>query len=283
MVLFTLEDFAVFKATTLATRMHLIREQLDPKFAEAATVIVPLLQTDQQAIYSHIAKHQRRYRNPPPNTWVAFSTSSRGYKMVPHLALGFWDDRLFLWLSVLRESKPASRVLTGITAMATTLPGKWQVAGEHTDKAMLPLTSANLATVGARFQTIKEKFIWQMIRFGQIPCGFGRTYNSGLSPLNQCLINWFKTSNVGVIACKWIILNALYENAARIQQNLSAAMFRVVESHCGVARLRVLVKFWRTPILPSSPLGLASKLHHVKGEKPCQMYDFIVCLILSVQ
>ena len=37
MVLFTLEDFAVFKATTLATRMHLIREQLDPKFAEAAT------------------------------------------------------------------------------------------------------------------------------------------------------------------------------------------------------------------------------------------------------
>ncbi|EPC72318.1 UPF0637 protein, partial [Lacticaseibacillus paracasei subsp. paracasei Lpp41] len=52
MVLFTLEDFAVFKATTLATRMHLIREQLDPKFAEAATVIVPLLQTDQQAIYS---------------------------------------------------------------------------------------------------------------------------------------------------------------------------------------------------------------------------------------
>ena len=51
MVLFTLEDFAVFKATTLATRMHLIREQLDPKFAEAATVIVPLLQTDQQAIY----------------------------------------------------------------------------------------------------------------------------------------------------------------------------------------------------------------------------------------
>jgi uncharacterized protein YktB (UPF0637 family) len=155
-VLFTLEDFAVFKATTLATRMHLIREQLDPKFAEAATVIVPLLQTDQQAIYSHIAKHQRRYRNPPPNTWVAFSTSSRGYKMVPHLALGFWDDRLFLWLSVLRESKPAPRVLTGITAMATTLPGKWQVAGEHTDKAMLPLTSANLATVRARFQTIKK-------------------------------------------------------------------------------------------------------------------------------
>ena len=82
MVLFTLEDFAVFKATTLATRMHLIREQLDPKFAEAATVIVPLLQTDQQqAIYSHIAKHQRRYRNPPPNTWVAFSTSSRGYQI----------------------------------------------------------------------------------------------------------------------------------------------------------------------------------------------------------
>ena len=40
--------------------------------------------------------------------------------------------------------------------MATTLPGKWQVAGEHTDKAMLPLTSANLATVGARFQTIKK-------------------------------------------------------------------------------------------------------------------------------
>lgn len=87
--MFTSNDFAVFAAPTLSARMALIRQQLDPKFTQAAQSIVPVLQTPNQPIFAHIAQHRRRHKNPPPNTWVAFSTSRRGYKMLPHLALGF--------------------------------------------------------------------------------------------------------------------------------------------------------------------------------------------------
>ena len=34
--------------------------------------------------YPHVAKHARRSVNPPKDTWVAFATSKRGYKMLPH-------------------------------------------------------------------------------------------------------------------------------------------------------------------------------------------------------
>ena len=154
--MFTSNDFAVFAAPTLSARMALIRQQLDPKFTQAAQSIVPVLQTPNQPIFAHIAQHRRRHKNPPPNTWVAFSTSRRGYKMLPHLALGFWDDRLFLWLSCLRESKPVPNGFSGITDVISTLPDSWLLASEHTAKATVPLTAASLAQTIERFETVKS-------------------------------------------------------------------------------------------------------------------------------
>ncbi|QVI35678.1 DUF1054 family protein [Lacticaseibacillus chiayiensis] len=153
---FTKEDFTVFAEPTLAARMTLIRERLDPKFAEAAKTIVPLLQQFDQPVFAHIAKHQRRHKNPPPNTWVAFSTSRRGYKMLPHLELGFWDDRLFLWLACLRESKTVPQLLAGIEPIMTKLPGQWLIADDHTTKATIALSPTTLTQKITRFETVKN-------------------------------------------------------------------------------------------------------------------------------
>lgn len=154
--MFTQEDFTVFAEPTLAARMALIREQLDPKFTEAAKVIVPLLQTSSRPIFAHIAKHQRRHKNPPPNTWVAFSTSRRGYKMLPHLELGFWDDRLFLWLACLRESKTVPQLLAGVVPLIKKMPGQWLIADDHTNKAAVALSPTALTQKITRFETVKN-------------------------------------------------------------------------------------------------------------------------------
>ena len=136
--------------------MALIRARLDPKFAEAAKTIVPLLQTSSRPIFAHIAKHQRRHKNPPPNTWVAFSTSRRGYKMLPHLELGFWNDRLFLWLTCLRESKTVPQLLTGVVPLIKKMPGPWLLADDHTDKATVALSPTVLTQKVTRFETVKN-------------------------------------------------------------------------------------------------------------------------------
>lgn len=153
---FTQADFEAFAAPTLEARMALIRARLDPKFAKAAKTIVPLLQTSSRPIFAHIAKHQRRHKNPPPNTWVAFSTSRRGYKMLPHLELGFWDDRLFLWLACLRESKAVPQLLAGVEPMIEKLSGQWLLADDHTNKATVTLNPPALKQKITRFDTIKN-------------------------------------------------------------------------------------------------------------------------------
>lgn len=154
--MFTQEDFSVFAEPTLAARMALIRERLDPKLAEAAKSIVPLLQQSDRPVFAHIAKHQRRHKNPPPNTWVAFSTSRRGYKMLPHLELGFWDDRLFLWLACLRESKTVPQLLAGVVPLIKKMPGQWLIADDHTNKATVALSPTALTQKITRFETVKN-------------------------------------------------------------------------------------------------------------------------------
>ena len=154
--MFTQADFEAFAAPTLEARMALIRARLDPKFAKAAKTIVPLLQTSSRPIFAHIAKHQRRHKNPPPNTWVAFSTSRRGYKMLPHLELGFWDDRLFLWLACLRESKMVPQLLAGVAPLVKKMPGQWLIADDHTAKAAVALSPTALTKKIARFETVKN-------------------------------------------------------------------------------------------------------------------------------
>ncbi|WP_225047562.1 DUF1054 family protein [Lacticaseibacillus kribbianus] len=161
--MFDRDDFAVFADPTLAGRLNLIRTRLDPKFSVAGPVLAATLEAaGGPAQTLHLARHLRRHKNPPPDTWLALSASPRGYKMLPHLELGLWDDRLFLWVALLTESKAHEPVPdpTRVRDLALALPGPFELGRDHTSKEVMPLTAANFDRVAAGFTaTAKGEFL----------------------------------------------------------------------------------------------------------------------------
>ena len=154
--MFTDQDFTVFDEPTLEGRLDLIRRVIDPKFETAGNQLAELLEeAGLPKLTLHVAKHLRRHKNPPPDTWLALSTSQRGYKMRPHLELGLWDDRLFLGLALLQEAKTAQmRVpFDSLRLQMVLLPTDMEIGADHTKKAVLPLTLPNYDRVSKRYLT----------------------------------------------------------------------------------------------------------------------------------
>src|SRR5690625_3048869 len=82
---FEQNDFDTFKIDGLEDRMAAIREHIQPKFKAIGDEIVDDLAAQLgNEMFVHIAQHARRTVNPPNDTWMAFSSSNRGYKMLPH-------------------------------------------------------------------------------------------------------------------------------------------------------------------------------------------------------
>lgn len=134
--MFTAEDFQVFQIPGLENRMEAIKKQIQPKFAQIgeplAHFLTPLLG---EPVTLHIAKHARRTVHPPDETWLALSTSKRGYKSLPHFQLGLRESHLFLWFALIYEApnKPDfARKLREKTETFTKLPGSFYVSLDHT-------------------------------------------------------------------------------------------------------------------------------------------------------
>ncbi|MFC6171789.1 DUF1054 family protein [Loigolactobacillus jiayinensis] len=159
-MVFTVNDFKVFNEQTVAGRMALIRERLDPKFAELGAQIIAQLAAEKIPTYINVAKHLRRHINPAPNTWFAIGPYKRGYKMVPHFEVGFWDDRLFVWLCLLeniQQPAPYAAILQQQQARIKQLPAAaWQLSGNHMAKPVQPLNAADLAAQTQRFVDVKK-------------------------------------------------------------------------------------------------------------------------------
>jgi len=139
------QDFHVFDDQTLPGRLGKIQQYIDPKFTATVTDLAPVFAKLSMPIYAHISQHRRRTKNPPTDTWVAFSTSKRGYKMLPHIEIGFWDDRFFIWLAVLEEAKERQMLLSQLKEdLVLQLPAGFECGGDHTDKNCgVPLTREN--------------------------------------------------------------------------------------------------------------------------------------------
>ncbi|KRM99243.1 DUF1054 family protein [Loigolactobacillus rennini] len=167
---FTQQDFAVFNDQTVAGRMALIREQLDPKFEALGAQLVSQLAKAQLPTYVNVAKHLRRHTNPAPNTWFAVGPYKRGYKMVPHFEVGLWADRLFVWLCLLeniQQPAPYAAILDQKRDLITNLPSSnWQLSGNHMAKASQPFTLKQLEAQTKRFKTVKRGE-WLLGKFWQ--------------------------------------------------------------------------------------------------------------------
>lgn len=156
--LFNDSDFQVFEDQTLAGRMAGIRSEIDPKFEALAPLAVATLGS-KAPIYGHVAKHLRRHKNPPMNTWIAFSTNKRGYKMNPHLMVGFWDDRLFVWLAVLAEAKDRQLMTQRLAALLpdfASLSDDYEISPNHMAKLSHRISTAGLAEQLTHYQRVKQ-------------------------------------------------------------------------------------------------------------------------------
>ncbi|MTH52574.1 DUF1054 family protein [Bacillus mangrovi] len=161
---FNKEDFDVFKIDGLEMRMEELIKQVRPKLEELGGYFAPMLSAlTGEEMHAHVAKHARRSVNPPDDTWVAFASSKRGYKMLPHFQVGLWETHVFIWFAMIYEApgkeqfgkaaeKNAARIIKEI-------PGSYVWSADHTKPDSIPqseLGKNGLKELAVRLQTVKK-------------------------------------------------------------------------------------------------------------------------------
>ncbi|WP_261805707.1 DUF1054 domain-containing protein [Lapidilactobacillus luobeiensis] len=152
-------SFTVFEEPTLSGRLQRIRAEVDPDFETLGGLILQQMQPQVAApLYLHVAKHLRRHKNPPVDTWLAISTYQRGYKMLPHFEVGLWADRLFVTLDLLADMQQRAARAEWLVAHQTQLAGLAvpQISTDHTSPNAQPLTTATLQAALDRYQQVKS-------------------------------------------------------------------------------------------------------------------------------
>lgn len=100
------KDFKAFNVEGLDARMEDLNEYIRPQLHELGGYFSDFFTSQTgETFYPHVAKHARRSVNPPKDTWVAFATSKRGYKMLPHFQIGMFEDQLFVMFGIMHEAK----------------------------------------------------------------------------------------------------------------------------------------------------------------------------------
>lgn len=158
---FEQNDFDTFKIDGLEDRMAAIRERIQPKFKAIGDEVVDDLAAQLgNEMFIHIAQHARRTVNPPNDTWMAFSSSNRGYKMLPHFQIGLWDDRLFVWLAYIYElptkSEIAEKFLNKQDDLEQMIPKDYDISMNHMKKSDERLEELDFNKVLERFKKVKS-------------------------------------------------------------------------------------------------------------------------------
>jgi len=158
---FDQDDFDTFKIDGLEDRMAAIRGRIQPKFKAIGDEIVDDLAAQLgNEMFIHIAQHARRTVNPPNDTWMAFSLSNRGYKMLPHFQIGLWDDRLFVWLAYIYElptkSEIAEKFMNKKDDLEQMIPKNYDISMNHMKKSDERLEELDFNKVLERFKKVKS-------------------------------------------------------------------------------------------------------------------------------
>ncbi|MBO1624815.1 YktB family protein [Bacillus arachidis] len=157
-------DFAVFAVDGLEERMNAIKTNIHPKLEALGEQFSHYLseQTEETFFY-HVAKHARRKVNPPNDTWVAFSTNKRGYKMLPHFQIGLWGTHAFIYFGLIYECpqkvEAAHAFLEHLNDLKTNIPNDFVWSIDHTKPAVKShnsLETNDLQKMIERLATIKK-------------------------------------------------------------------------------------------------------------------------------
>lgn len=114
---FSAAVFDVFGREDFDACMAALRRDITPRLSALGQQLLPALATRLQApAYAHVARHLRRRVHPPEDTWVAWSTSPRGYKAQVHFEVGVARTGGFVRLAALPEAGPAKAAfVSGLT------------------------------------------------------------------------------------------------------------------------------------------------------------------------
>lgn len=172
-VIFNKEDFYVFKIDGLEKRMEGLDTYIRPKFQVLAEHFTPFLtELTNDEFIPHIAKHARRTINPPKDTWIAFSTNKRGYKMLPHFQIGLWDTHVFVWFAMIYEapSKVAfgTKLLENLDTIVNIIPDHFVWSIDHMQPKSFShseLRLEELRTFATRLKQVKKAELLCGIKF----------------------------------------------------------------------------------------------------------------------
>lgn len=157
-------DFDVFKIDGLDERMEALKNQIRPKLEELGQHFAPTLSNlAGDEMHYHVAKHARRTKNPPKDTWVAFASNPRGYKMLPHFQIGLWETHVFIWFAVIYEAPEkeaiGKKLEKNIDSIYSGIPKEFYWSIDHMKpEATLhsELSKENLLSMFKRLQTVKK-------------------------------------------------------------------------------------------------------------------------------
>lgn len=158
---FTKEDFNTFYIEGLDERMEAIQERIQPKFQAIYDALAEDIdQIAGQEMYLHIARHARRTKNAPNDTWSAYCHNKRGYKKHPHFQVGLWGDHLFIWLAYIYElphkSEIANKFLTEMDDIKQILPADFAISLDHMKNEAITVAEADLQQCLERFKKVKK-------------------------------------------------------------------------------------------------------------------------------
>lgn len=195
------KDFKAFNVEGLDARMEALNEYIRPQLHELGEYFSDFFTSQTgETFYPHVAKHARRSVNPPKDTWVAFATSKRGYKMLPHFQIGMFEDQLFVMFGIMHEAKDKAtraKVFERKFKAIQQLPDDYRVCLDHMkpDKPFIKdLTDDDLKEAIQRAINVKkgEFFIARAIT-SMISCSFflilNRTFNIIIHTFKKIKIN----------------------------------------------------------------------------------------------
>lgn len=144
--------------------MEAIKAGPRPKLEALGRDLAPALtELTGQPVYPIVAKHARRKVNPPNDTWVAWSTNKRGYKMMPHFQVGLWHTHAFIQAGVIYEARGraqfAQNLLENLPALRTALPPNFRWLEDYTKPEGIPhgeMTDADFERIAERLLHRKE-------------------------------------------------------------------------------------------------------------------------------
>lgn len=165
-------DFEVFEVQGFSARMEKLYAYVRPKLIRLGDELAPeLARKLHLEFFPHVARHIRRTVNPPPETWVAFGPSPRGYKRYGYLALCISRAGLHVRAVVKSEADSrlgiARQLRTASTKLVKDFEGTSIARYETWDFARLPMPMrADAELFDAMAATLGKKTGWIDLGFG---------------------------------------------------------------------------------------------------------------------